>query len=145
MSSQKTITVEYLEKPWGFHAILIDVGHYRVKELIVKPGERLSYQIHRHRVERWMVLEGEGKLTLNGEVSRIAMGTDVTIPVNAAHRVENMGDVPLVILEAQFLVGENLSEEDIVRLADDYGRDEGDWEEDTVEYIVRSKEAPSSN
>ena len=143
--SNKTNTVEYLEKPWGFHAVLSDVGHYKVKELIIRPGERLSYQTHQHRVERWLVLEGEGVVTLSGELVPVSMGSDVSIATGVAHRVENTGDLPLVILEAQFLVGESLSEDDIVRLSDDYGRDEGDWEEDTVEYIVRSKEAPSSN
>lgn len=153
--SNEINTIEYQKKPWGFHAVLSDVGHYKVKELILKPGARLSYQIHRHRVERWMVLEGEGNLIINGESQTIAKGSDALIPVNAAHRVENKGDIPLVILEVQFLVGESLSEEDIVRLDDDYGREggllvdgetsSGDWEEDTVEYIVRSSEAPSSS
>lgn len=120
--SKENHTIAYDEKPWGLHAVLSDAGHYKVKELIVFPGQRLSYQLHYHRTEHWQVLEGKGVVTLNGVEQVMEVADTIWIPSETAHRLANHGDEPLVVLEVQYLEGDELSEEDIVRLEDDYDR-----------------------
>jgi len=115
-------TIIYDQKPWGMHAVLSDAGHYKVKELIVQPGHRLSYQVHQHRTEHWQVLEGTATVTLNDVVCVLSVGDTIWIPVEGAHRLENASDETLVMLETQYLKGDCLSEEDIVRIEDDYNR-----------------------
>ena len=116
-------SIIYDEKPWGLHAVLSDAGHYKVKELIVLPAHRTSYQLHHHRTEFWLVLEGTGILLLNDVEQILETGDTVWIGAEAAHRISNEANEPLVILETQFLEGDELSETDILRIEDDYGRD----------------------
>jgi mannose-1-phosphate guanylyltransferase/mannose-6-phosphate isomerase len=111
--------------PWGSHRT-VDSGQgnsgpgFQVKHLVVNPGERLSLQAHRHRAEHWVVVSGEARIVLSGKTSALATNESVFIPRGAPHRLENPGTEPLVLIEVQ--VGNILSEDDIVRLADDYGR-----------------------
>ena len=93
---------------------------HKVKTLLVYPGKRLSYQRHRHRGEHWFVVRGTGTVTLDGVDHAVRPGTAVDVPVGTAHRIENTGEVDLVIIEIQR--GESFDEDDIERLEDDFGR-----------------------
>ena len=99
----------------------------KVKRIIVKPGQRLSYQYHHKRSEAWVVVQGEACATIenpNGtsyhEVT-YGVGEVIEIPIEAKHRVQNEGKEDLIFIETQ--VGTYFGEDDIVRLEDDYGRD----------------------
>ena len=109
-------------RPWGRYDVLSDAADHKVKRLTVEPGHRLSYQWHAHRSEHWFVVAGEGIVTLDGVDHAVSAGTAIDVPVGAAHRIANPGDVPLVFIEVQH--GESFAEDDIERLDDDYGRDE---------------------
>lgn len=111
---------EHSERPWGSYTVLDHGQGYQVKRIEVKPGNRLSYQKHAQRSEHWMVVNGEAMVTLDGKNISLASGQTVDIPVEAAHRVANPGQGPLVFIEIQS--GSYLGEDDIVRLEDDYGR-----------------------
>jgi len=110
----------YAFPPWGKWEVLLDETKYKVKRIIVQPGNRLSYQKHFKRAEHWMVVEGEAKVTLDGKEIFLKRGEPVDIPREAAHRVANFGKDPLVFIEIQH--GDYFGEDDIIRLEDDYGR-----------------------
>lgn len=107
-------------RPWGRYDV-IDVGEgFKIKRITVKPGQRLSYQSHRHRSEYWIIVAGSARLTIDDIPLDRKRGETVTITVGARHRVENIGSEPLVFIEVQ--IGDYLGEDDIERFADDYGR-----------------------
>jgi len=108
--------------PWGRWFVLDEGDNYKVKRIEVHPGKRFSYQKHAQRREHWMIVQGEGKVTLDGREIPVKEGVSVDIPVQAAHRMENTGTETLVFIEVQR--GNYLSEDDITRLEDDYGRAE---------------------
>ena len=108
------------ERPWGYYRIL-DVGPgYKVKQLMVRPGHRLSLQRHQRRAEHWHVIEGMAVVTRNDEEIPLSAGGSVDIPRTAWHRVHNPGDCELVFIEVQ--TGNYFGEDDIERREDDYGR-----------------------
>jgi mannose-6-phosphate isomerase-like protein (cupin superfamily) len=109
-----------ISRPWGSYRS-VDVGkHHQVKRLIVEPGHRLSLQRHRHRAEHWVVVQGTASIVCGEELRVLHENESVFIPVGCAHRLENPGPSPLHLVEVQ--VGDYLGEDDIERLADDYGR-----------------------
>ena len=110
----------YDERPWGSFTVLDEGAGYKVKRIEVLPGKRLSYQRHEHRAEHWMMVEGTGKVTLEGREITVPTGQTIDIPLGAAHRIENPGEVKLTFIEIQR--GDYLGEDDIVRLQDDFGR-----------------------
>ena len=112
--------LEHDERPWGSYTVLSDADDHKVKEIVVAPGKRLSYQQHARRAEHWFVVRGDAVVTLDGERLEVGAGEAVDIPTGAAHRIENPGDGELVFIEVQR--GEYFGEDDIVRLDDDYGR-----------------------
>ena len=117
VESSQHLTVE---RPWGSYTI-IDAGDgYKVKEVVVHPGKRLSLQYHNQRAEHWVVVQGEALVTIGQEVSKITANESVYIPVKTPHRLENPGSAPLKIIEVQ--TGPYLEEDDIVRLNDDFWR-----------------------
>lgn len=107
-------------RPWGSFEVLLDETGYKVKRLLVLPGKRLSLQLHHHRCEHWYVVAGEGIVTVGDEELFVQRGSSVDVPRQAKHRIANMGEGPLVIIEVQ--QGDRLEEDDIVRFEDDYGR-----------------------
>ena len=111
---------EFDRRPWGTYTVLEEGTTFKVKRIEVLPGKRLSYQKHSQRAEHWVVVEGTAKVTLDGEEITVATGEAIDIPIGAAHRVENPGDVDLIFIEVQR--GSYLGEDDIERLQDDYGR-----------------------
>lgn len=107
-------------RPWGFYDS-IDNGHrYQVKRITVKPGAKLSVQMHHHRAEHWVVVSGTAKVT-NGDKTYLVTENESTyIPIGQVHALENPGSIPLELIEVQS--GSYLGEDDIVRLNDLYGR-----------------------
>jgi len=107
-------------RPWGRYVNLFEGKGFLIKELFVKPKGILSLQKHHHRSEHWLVTQGKPKITLNkGSFSR-KKNDHIFIPLEAIHRIENPGNKPVKIIEAQ--VGSILKESDIVRFQDVYGR-----------------------
>ena len=107
------------DRPWGRWEEYLNEPGYRVKRLVVRPGKRLSLQKHAHRREHWVIASGRGLFTLNDALRRVATGDALFIGAGDAHRIENDGREPLIIIETQ--IGLCL-EDDIVRLEDDFGR-----------------------
>ena len=107
-------------RPWGKYDS-VDVGdRYQVKRITVKPGAKLSVQMHHHRAEHWIVVSGIAKVTNGEETFLVSENQSTYIPVAAVHALENPGKVPLELIEVQS--GSYLGEDDIVRLRDNYGR-----------------------
>ena len=107
-------------RPWGKYASLDNGLSYQVKRITVKPGEKLSVQMHHHRSEHWVVVSGTAKVT-NGDKTFLLNENESTyIPAGVIHALENPGKVDLEIIEVQS--GTYLGEDDIVRFEDRYGR-----------------------
>ena len=109
-----------VHRPWGWYRNLQAGPGFLVKLIQVKPGARLSLQKHAHRAEHWVVVHGQARVTRNEEVIDLGPNQSTYIPLGARHRLENPGDTPLEIIEVQS--GDQISEDDIERLDDVYGR-----------------------
>jgi mannose-1-phosphate guanylyltransferase / mannose-6-phosphate isomerase len=107
-------------RPWGSYDSIDNGERFQVKRLSVKPGGVLSLQMHHHRAEHWIVVQGTARITRNDETFLLSENESTYIPVGATHRIENPGRVPLHIIEVQS--GSYLGEDDIVRFEDNYGR-----------------------
>jgi mannose-1-phosphate guanylyltransferase len=108
-------------RPWGTYTILDESDGYKVKRIVVKPGKRLSLQKHHHRSEHWVVVSGTAIVTRGTEEYSVNANESTYIPMGEVHRLENIGKIPLVMIEAQ--VGEYVGEDDIVRIEDDFARE----------------------
>ncbi|MAR06439.1 MAG: mannose-6-phosphate isomerase [Cyanobium sp. NAT70] len=108
-----------VERPWGWFEDLLEEPGYKVKRLFVRSGQQLSLQRHAHRSESWTVVSGNGRLLCSEQWHDAHPGIMLSIPEGAVHRAQ-AGSMNLVILEVQH--GAVLSEDDIERLQDDYGR-----------------------
>ena len=109
-----------VSRPWGSYTVLEKGAGYKIKRIMVKPGAKLSLQLHRRRSEHWVVISGTARVTREKEVFLIQCHQSTYIPVSAQHRLENPGPTPLQIIEIQN--GEYLEEDDIERIEDDYNR-----------------------
>ena len=110
-----------VHRPWGYYES-VDAGPgFQVKRLMVKPGHKLSLQLHHQRAEHWVVVSGSARVTRGDEVFELGRNQSTYIPVETRHRLENAGAEPLLIVEVQS--GEYLGEDDIVRFEDSYNRD----------------------
>ena len=107
-------------RPWGQAETFKAGDGFLVKRIVVAPGEALSLQMHRHRAEHWVVLRGEATVQRGDEQFVVAADESTYIPLGERHRLSNRGATPLEVIEVQ--VGALLSEEDIVRFDDRYGR-----------------------
>ncbi|NDH70426.1 MAG: cupin domain-containing protein, partial [Proteobacteria bacterium] len=107
-------------RPWGRYTNLFEGKDFLIKELYVKPKGILSLQKHHHRAEHWLVTKGKPLITLNNDKFKMSPNKHIFIPLEAIHRIQNHGKVPVKIIEAQ--VGSILKETDIVRYEDVYGR-----------------------
>jgi mannose-6-phosphate isomerase len=108
-----------VERPWGWFETLGSGDGYLVKRLCIRAGQRISLQRHRHRLEHWVVVAGNGTLECDGQEIAATAGITLLVPCGAIHRA-SAGDADLLIIEVQR--GALLSEDDIERLADDYHR-----------------------
>lgn len=109
-----------VHRPWGSYTVLEEGPGYKVKRVTVKPGGRLSLQLHHQRSEHWVVISGTARVTRGDDVFDLPVGQSTGIPVETRHRIENPGQETLHIIEVQD--GPYLGEDDIVRFQDDYGR-----------------------
>ena len=107
-------------RPWGQFWVLHDDPGFKVKRIDVLPGKRLSYQRHAQRAEHWVVVAGRAIVTLDGVERALGPGESIDVPLGAAHRVANPGPGLLSFVEVQ--LGSYFGEDDIERLADDFGR-----------------------
>jgi mannose-1-phosphate guanylyltransferase len=107
-------------RPWGKYDSIDNGARYQVKRITVKPGEKLSIQMHHHRAEHWIVVSGTANVTLDGKATLLSENQSVYIPLGAIHALENPGKIPLELIEVQS--GSYLGEDDIVRFSDRYGR-----------------------
>lgn len=88
-------------RPWGKYDAIDTGERFHVKRITVKPGAKLSLQLHHHRAEHWVVVSGTAKMTLNGVARFITENESVYIPIAAVHSLENPGRVDLVLIEVQ--------------------------------------------
>tara|TARA_B100001175_G_C19047118_1_gene420201 strand:- start:58 stop:408 length:351 start_codon:yes stop_codon:yes gene_type:complete len=114
------ISIEKVKRPWGCFFVLHDEPTYKLKRIEVNPGERLSYQYHLKRSETWTIVEGKGKIVLNGIEKEYIKGETIIISQGVKHRIQNISNEKLVFIEVQ--TGTYFGEDDIVRIYDDYNR-----------------------
>jgi mannose-6-phosphate isomerase len=107
-------------RPWGSFTVLEEGRGYKIKRIEVKPGHRLSLQMHHHRSEHWIVVSGTAKVTCGEDEILLSNNQSTYVPQCTLHRLANPGVIPLILIEVQN--GEYLGEDDIVRFQDDYAR-----------------------
>ena len=108
------------ERPWGTYKTIELMDGFQAKVIEVKPGGRLSLQSHQHRAEHWVVVKGRPTVTVDDDVKEYGVSEHIFIPQQAKHRLENLTQEPIMIVEVQ--VGDYLGEDDITRYDDVYGR-----------------------
>jgi mannose-1-phosphate guanylyltransferase/mannose-6-phosphate isomerase len=109
-----------VHRPWGWYDSIDEGGRFKVKRIQVKPGASLSLQKHHHRAEHWIVVTGTAEITKGSKVLFLSENQSTYIPLGEVHRLANLGNIPLEIIEVQS--GSYLGEDDIVRFEDTYGR-----------------------
>ena len=107
-------------RPWGSYIQLDQGPTHLCKRIVVDAGHSLSLQRHRHRSEHWVVVRGQAEVRIGDEMRRLEANESVYIPQGTIHSLHNPGDEELEIIEVQ--TGQTLSEDDIERLEDNYGR-----------------------
>ncbi|MEK5753201.1 mannose-1-phosphate guanylyltransferase/mannose-6-phosphate isomerase [Acinetobacter variabilis] len=107
-------------RPWGSYDSINSGSRYQVKCIVVNPGQKLSLQMHHHRAEHWIVVNGTAKVRKGNETVMLTENQSIYIPLGETHALENPGKVPLELIEVQS--GSYLGEDDIVRFEDLYGR-----------------------
>ena len=111
---------ELVQRPWGTYKKIFQEAGVWVKRVQVDPGARLSLQKHKHRSEKWIIVSGEGLVVVNNLTVAVTSSSVVDIPVGVLHRMANLSKKPLVFIEVA--CGDKLTEEDIIRLHDDFDR-----------------------
>ncbi|ASM35809.1 mannose-1-phosphate guanylyltransferase/mannose-6-phosphate isomerase [Campylobacter sputorum subsp. bubulus] len=119
-NTELTDTHVTTHRPWGSYTILEAGYNYKVKNIIVKPKKRLSLQKHFHRNEHWIILSGVASVTIGNCTKNIYPNESIYINKNTEHRISNNTDEPIVLIEIQ--TGNHISEDDIVRIEDDFNR-----------------------
>ncbi|PHS78921.1 MAG: mannose-1-phosphate guanylyltransferase/mannose-6-phosphate isomerase [Rhodospirillaceae bacterium] len=109
-----------VRRPWGTYEGVHVGKMHQVKHIVVDPGGKLSSQYHHHRAEHWIIVSGTAEVTVDYDTKIMHENESVYIPVEAIHRLANLSDQPLHLIEVQY--GDYLGEDDIVRLDDIYGR-----------------------
>jgi mannose-1-phosphate guanylyltransferase len=107
-------------RPWGSYDSVDNGERYQVKRISVKPGEKLSVQMHHHRAEHWIVVSGTASVTVGETTKLVTENESIYIPIGEVHALENPGKILLELIEVQS--GSYLGEDDIVRFSDRYGR-----------------------
>lgn len=109
------------ERPWGRFYVLDDMHTHKVKRIEVNPASRISYQYHMQREEFWTIVSGKARVTIEGTDKILSAGDTIHIPKEALHRIENISDVSCIFIEVQ--LGTYFGEDDIIRIQDDYNRE----------------------
>lgn len=108
-------------RPWGSFDSIQNGSRFQVKRISVKPGAKLSMQMHHHRAEHWIVVSGTARITKGNKQYLLSENQSTYIPIGEVHSLENPGKIPLELIEVQS--GAYLGEDDIVRFEDMYGRE----------------------
>ena len=108
------------QRPWGRYEILQSSQSHQVKTIGVSPGKRLSYQRHQKRAEHWFIVQGQARITLEGDIFEMGTGDSIDIEIGELHRIENIGTTDVIFIEVQ--TGTYFGEDDIERIEDDYSR-----------------------
>jgi mannose-1-phosphate guanylyltransferase / mannose-6-phosphate isomerase len=109
-----------VHRPWGTYTVLQEAANFKIKRIEVKPGGKLSLQMHHHRSEHWVVVSGTARVTNDDQMMLINTNESTYISAGHKHRLENPGVIPLIMIEVQS--GDYVGEDDIVRFDDQYGR-----------------------
>ena len=109
-----------MHRPWGYYESIKETNNLQIKKIEVNPGASLSLQMHNHRSEHWIVIEGNAKVQLNNDTKVLSKNESIYIPIQSKHRLSNPGKIPLILVEVQ--TGDYLGEDDIIRFEDIYGR-----------------------
>lgn len=112
---------EMESRPWGMYEVLLDSPECKVKRITVAPNQKLSYQYHTKRAEKWIVVKGSLTIILDDEKVFRQVGESISIPLGAKHRACNETDELAQFIEVQ--TGTYFGEDDIVRIEDKYGRE----------------------
>ena len=115
-----THTHRKTHRPWGWYDSIDSGDRFQVKRIVVHPGASLSLQMHHHRAEHWIVVQGTAEVTNGDRTFLLGENESTYIPLGHVHRLTNPGKLPLEIIEVQS--GSYLGEDDIVRFEDSYGR-----------------------
>jgi mannose-1-phosphate guanylyltransferase/mannose-6-phosphate isomerase len=107
-------------RPWGYYEGIDEGDRFLAKRIVVKPGSKLSLQSHQRRAEHWVVVSGKARVTRGEDTLILYPDQSTYIPLGVKHRLENVGDTPLHLIEVQS--GSYLGEDDIERFEDDYKR-----------------------
>ena len=107
-------------RPWGNYISIAKEERWQVKMIEVNPGGKLSLQMHHHRSEHWIVVNGRAKVEIEDKIDFLTENQSTYIPLGKKHRLSNPGKIPLVLIEVQS--GSYVGEDDIVRFEDKYGR-----------------------
>ena len=107
-------------RPWGYYDSIDNGSSFKVKRILVNPGAKLSLQKHEYRAEHWVVVRGKAKVTCGKKTYQLIENQSTYIPLGEVHRLENIGSIPLEIIEIQ--TGKYIGEDDITRIEDEYGR-----------------------
>ena len=114
------MTLEISQRPWGNYEVLQESATYKVKNICVLPGKRLSYQRHQKRAEHWYIVAGSAEVTLRGITTAHGVGAHIDVAIGEPHRIANVGTVNLIFIEVQ--TGAYFGEDDIERIEDDFDR-----------------------
>ena len=120
LNREELIYHKQIYRPWGSYELLDSGKGFLVKRLTVYPKCRLSLQSHKGRSEHWVIVSGEAFITRDSKSFILKKNESTFIPPEMLHRLENMGSEDLVLIEVQ--TGDHLSEDDIIRYEDDFGR-----------------------
>lgn len=131
---EEAIAHDRVYRPWGYYESLNKSDRYQVKHIVVKPGAKLSLQLHQHRSEHWVIIKGTAVVTRGEQQFELNENQSVYIPVNVKHRIENHSTTPLHFIEVQ--TGDYFGEDDIVRFEDIYGRNEEQTHENIHHHAV---------
>ena len=113
--------LEICQKPWGTYTNILDSDMCKVKLIVIKPKCQPSYQYHHKRAEHWVVVKGEGTVTIDDSTSTVKLNDSIFVGIGQKHRIKNTSDSEdLVFIEVQ--TGTYFGEDDIVRVEDDFGR-----------------------
>lgn len=121
-NSNRKEAIEHVQifRPWGYYQTIDNGDSHKVKRIVVHPGQKLSMQYHHHRAEHWVIVCGIAEIEIGTEISRLSENDSIYIPKGMKHRLANIGEIDLHLIEVQ--TGDYLGEDDIVRITDIYGR-----------------------
>ncbi len=107
-------------RPWGKYTVLEESDNYKIKRIVVYPGESLSLQMHNYRSEHWVVIKGKATVRIGDKKRLLNVGESTFVPLKALHQLQNFEKENLEIIEVQ--MGDYVGEDDIIRFEDKYGR-----------------------